>query len=162
MGKEDGRVVSNFLVQALSDRRISIYGDGSQTRSFCYVDDLVEGLFRLMTTEQPIIEPVNLGNPDEITVLELASHIEKLMGKALKVDHHPLPQDDPLLRRPDIGTAARLLDWRPAIPPDDGLKRTALDFVQELDVADLFQTHLIWTTVPDLHEADQQAAVSAS
>jgi UDP-glucuronate decarboxylase len=120
----DGRVVSNFIVQALRGQPLTIFGDGSQTRSFCYVDDLVDGLIRLMNTPPGTTGPVNLGNPDEFTVLELAKKVLALTGSNSPIENRPLPSDDPVRRQPDIIRARQLLNWTPAIPLDEGLKRT--------------------------------------
>jgi len=124
MHPNDGRVVSNFIVQALKGEPISIYGDGNQTRSFCYVDDLVEGLIRLMGTDDAVTGPVNLGNPGEFTMLQLAQLVLELTGSTSTIEHHPLPQDDPRQRRPDITKARELLDWQPTQNLRDGLGRT--------------------------------------
>ncbi len=124
MHPNDGRVVSNFIVQALEGAPITLYGDGRQTRSFCYVDDLVDGLIRLMATDDGITGPVNLGNPGEFTIRKLAEQILHLTGSASKLVHQPLPEDDPLQRQPDISRAKELLDWQPTIPLEEGLKRT--------------------------------------
>jgi UDP-glucuronate decarboxylase len=123
MSKDDGRVVSNFINQALNDEPITIYGDGSQTRSFCYVTDLIEGLIKLFFQEE-ILGPVNLGNPQPISMKELATEIIKLTNSRSKLEFRPLPQDDPLQREPDITLAGRSLGWRPIISRNDGLKRT--------------------------------------
>lgn len=124
MHHADGRVVSNFIVQALQGDPITIYGDGSQTRSFCYVDDLVEGFIRLMDTDANITGPTNLGNPGEFTMLELAKKIIDQTGSKSKLVHHTLPQDDPKQRRPDITRAKDQLDWEPTVMLDEGLRRT--------------------------------------
>ena len=124
MHPHDGRVVSNFIVQALQGQDITIYGDGSQTRSFCYVDDLVEGLIRMMDTPKGITGPVNLGNPCEFTMLELAEQILRLTGSSAKLVHRPLPQDDPRQRKPDITLAEKHLGWKPTVPLEEGLKET--------------------------------------
>ena len=124
---DDGRVVSNFIVQALKGSPLTIYGDGSQTRSFCYVDDLIEGFVRLMN-QTVTVGPVNLGNPGEFTMLELAQHVLKLTKSKSKIVHHPLPPDDPKQRRPDITLAKKALKWQPKIPLDEGLKRTIAYF----------------------------------
>ncbi len=121
MHPNDGRVVSNFILQALKDEPITIYGDGSQTRSFCYVDDLVEGLIRLMNTPDDFTGPVNLGNPGEFTILELATKIIELTGSKSPLVHKPLPIDDPRQRRPDISLAKEKLGWQPTIPLQEGL-----------------------------------------
>ncbi len=128
MHPNDGRVVSNFIVQALQDKDITVYGDGMQTRSFCYVDDLVDGLIRLMETGDDVTGPVNLGNPGEFTIRELAELVIELTGSASKIVHQPLPIDDPKQRRPDISRAQELLDWRPTVPLRDGLARTIAYF----------------------------------
>jgi UDP-glucuronate decarboxylase len=124
----DGRVVSNFIVQALQNKPITIYGEGRQTRSFCYVDDLVEGLLRLMNCEGDANEPVNLGNPHEVTIAELASRIVDLTRSASPIEHRPLPKDDPRQRCPDIARAQHLLHWRPKIGLEEGLKQTITYF----------------------------------
>ncbi len=124
MHPNDGRVVSNFIVQALSNQDITIYGEGNQTRSFCYVDDLVEGLIRLMGTSPDVTGPVNLGNPAEFTIRELAELVIKLTGSSSKMIFRPLPQDDPRQRCPDISKARELLDWKPTVALREGLVRT--------------------------------------
>jgi UDP-glucuronate decarboxylase len=124
MNPEDGRVVSNFVVQALRGQDITIYGDGSQTRSFCYVDDLIEGFLRLMNREEPYPAPVNLGNPGEFTILELAEMVIEMTGSRSRMVFMPLPQDDPRQRRPDITRAGEVLGWTPKIPLAEGLRRT--------------------------------------
>ena len=126
MLENDGRVVSNFVVQALKGQPLTVYGDGSQTRSFCYVSDLVEGLIRLMNGEDT--GPINLGNPDEYTILELAQAIQKMVNPDSEVLFKPLPQDDPKRRRPDITKAKTLLNWQPTVPLSEGLKLTIEDF----------------------------------
>lgn len=126
---DDGRVVSNFIVQALQGKDLTIYGDGEQTRSFCYVDDLVEGIIRLMNTEgDDIHQPVNLGNPGEFTMNELASEVSKACGTDITVVNQPLPEDDPKQRQPDITRAKDLLDWKPTVPLAEGLKKTVDHF----------------------------------
>ncbi|MDD6486313.1 MAG: SDR family oxidoreductase [Spirochaetales bacterium] len=124
MNPEDGRVVSNFIVQALNNEDITIYGTGEQTRSFCYVDDLIEGFCRMMSTADDVTGPVNLGNPGEFTMLELAEKVLSFTGSKSKLVFKPLPQDDPKQRKPDISKAKQLLDWQPKVPLDDGLKET--------------------------------------
>ncbi|MGQ2914792.1 UDP-glucuronic acid decarboxylase family protein [Microbacterium aurantiacum] len=124
MHPNDGRVVSNFIVQALRGEPITIYGDGSQTRSFCYVDDLVDGMVRLMNTGHDVTGPVNVGNPGEFTMLELAQAILAITGSGSTIDYRPLPQDDPKQRQPDIGLARRELGWEPTIALDQGLRST--------------------------------------
>ena len=116
MHPNDGRVVSNFIVQALLGRDITIYGDGSQTRSFCYVDDLIDGLMRLMGSADDVTGPINIGNPTEFTILELATQVIELTGSRSRIVHRPLPQDDPRQRRPDISKAHELFNWSPRTP----------------------------------------------
>ncbi|WP_371811251.1 UDP-glucuronic acid decarboxylase family protein [Yimella sp. cx-51] len=128
MRPDDGRVVSNFIVQALAGEPITIYGDGQQTRSFCYVDDLVSGLMSLMSSDPGFTGPVNLGNPGEFTMLELAQRVIDLTGSASRIEHRPLPQDDPSRRRPDISLAESALDWRPKTALDQGLAKTVEHF----------------------------------
>jgi UDP-glucuronate decarboxylase len=123
MHPNDGRVVSNFIVQALSGQDITVYGDGSQTRSFCYVDDLVEGLLRLMASPDEVTGPINLGNPGEFTILELAEKVIQLTGSRSKIVFKPLPENDPLQRQPDITRAKQTLGWQPGVPLEEGLKR---------------------------------------
>jgi UDP-glucuronate decarboxylase len=130
MSPEDGRVVSNFVRQALTGEPITIYGEGRQTRSFCYVDDLVEGLVRLMASEAR--GPVNLGNPGEFTVRALAELVLAQTGSESPLVHRPMPQDDPRQRRPDIGRAGRELGWAPRVPLAEGLARTIAHFRDEL------------------------------
>jgi UDP-glucuronate decarboxylase len=132
MRPDDGRVVSNFIVQALKGEDITVYGDGSQTRSFCYVDDLIEGFHRLMYGRQATHTPVNIGNPDEFTVRELAERIVAMTGTRSKIVYHPLPVDDPRQRRPDIAVARRELGWEPAVALADGLKSTIAYFERQL------------------------------
>ena len=124
MNTHDGRVVSNFIVQALQGEDITIYGDGTQTRSFCYVDDLVEGMIRMMNSRDGFTGPVNLGNPGEFTMLELAEKVISLTGSLSKIVHKELPQDDPTQRKPVIELAKKELDWEPSIALEEGLKRT--------------------------------------
>ncbi|MGD9538198.1 MAG: UDP-glucuronic acid decarboxylase family protein [Alphaproteobacteria bacterium] len=120
----DGRVVSNFIVRALTGEPIVLYGDGGQTRSFCYVDDMVDGLIRLMASDDEVTGPINLGNPDEISVRALAERIVAATGSRVPIEYAPLPADDPRRRCPDIGRARALLGWQPAVPLDEGLART--------------------------------------
>jgi UDP-glucuronate decarboxylase len=120
----DGRVVSNFIVQALLGRDITVFGDGLQTRSFCYVDDLIDGLMRLMKTPNEMIGPINLGNPKEFTILELASLVVELTGSRSRIVHRSRPQDDPRQRRPDISKANDILGWAPKMQLKEGLSRT--------------------------------------
>jgi len=128
MHPNDGRVVSNFIVQALQNRPITVYGDGSQTRSFCYVSDLIDGLFRLMSSADEVTGPVNLGNPQEYTINELATLIQEMTGSKSGVNRLPLPADDPKQRRPDITLAMKQLGWKPVVPVREGLTRTIEDF----------------------------------
>jgi UDP-glucuronate decarboxylase len=131
MLENDGRVVSNFVVQALQGIPLTIYGDGSQTRSFCYVSDLVEGLMRLMNGDYP--GPVNLGNPDEYTIFQLAQTVQTMVNPGVDLIHKPLPQDDPQRRKPDISRAQNFLQWNPTIPLQEGLALTIDDFRLRLD-----------------------------
>jgi len=124
MHPNDGRVVSNFIMQALRGKDITIYGDGSQTRSFCYVDDLIEAIVRMMDSERGFTGPVNIGNPVEHTMLELAEKVLALVGGRSRLVHRPLPSDDPRQRQPDIGVARERLDWQPTVALEDGLKET--------------------------------------
>lgn len=128
MHPHDGRVVSNFIVQALKGENITMYGDGQQTRSFCYVDDLVEGMLRLMDSPADFTGPVNIGNPSEFTMLELAEKVLKLVGGKSKLTFHPLPADDPRQRQPDIMLAKSQLNWEPKVCLEDGLKETIAYF----------------------------------
>jgi UDP-glucuronate decarboxylase len=132
MHPNDGRVVSNFVVQALLDRDITIYGDGAQTRSFCYVDDLIEGLVSLMKTSDDVTGPINIGNPEEYSMLQLASTVIDLTRSRSRIVHRPLPEDDPRQRQPDISRANDLLAWRPKTPLREGLARTIAYFEQLL------------------------------
>ncbi len=124
MHPNDGRVVSNFIVQALRGQDITIYGFGNQTRSFCYVDDMVDGLIAMMNSGDNLIGPVNLGNPGEFTIMELAQQVIQLSGSKSKIVHQPLPADDPTRRKPDISQAREKLEWGPSIPLEEGLKKT--------------------------------------
>lgn len=133
MHVNDGRVVSNFVVQALQNQPITIYGKGEQTRSFCYVSDLIEGFIRLMAADLDAI-PVNLGNPDEYTIAELAARVIKLTGSCSKLEYLPLPTDDPVRRQPDIALAQEKLDWNPVISIDNGLQDTIEYFRQRLNL----------------------------
>ena len=132
MHPNDGRVVSNFIVQALQNHNISIYGDGTQTRSFCYVDDLIEGFVSLMNTEDHITGPINLGNPVEFTILELAEKVIELTESKSMIEHLPLPQDDPKQRKPEISQAKSLLDWEPKIELNYGLDLTIQYFKKNI------------------------------
>jgi UDP-glucuronate decarboxylase len=133
MLENDGRVVSNLVVQALQGIPLTVYGDGSQTRSFCYVSDLVDGLIRLMNSDY--LGPVNLGNPDEYTILDLAQTVQTMVNPATDLVYKPLPQDDPQRRKPDITKAKTLLNWSPTVPLQDGLTRTIEDFRQRMALA---------------------------
>jgi UDP-glucuronate decarboxylase len=130
MHPADGRVVSNFIVQALKGQPITLYGEGTQTRSFCYVDDLIDGLIALMETSSDVTGPVNIGNPGEFTMQELASKVIELTGSSSQLVHQALPADDPRQRQPDISLAKQLLSWEPKVPLDDGLARTIEYFRQ--------------------------------
>ena len=125
MSQNDGRVVSNFIVQALKNEPITIYGKGDQSRSFCYVSDLVDGIYKLLTLAKPIVTPINLGNPNEFTVLELAKLIIRVTGSKSEIIYKSLPQDDPMQRRPDISKAKELLGWEPKIQLEEGIESTA-------------------------------------
>lgn len=135
MLENDGRVVSNFIVQALSHKPITIYGDGSQTRSFCYVDDLVEGLIRLMNGDH--IGPINLGNPEEYTIKHVAEQVQAMIDPSSKVTYEPVPSDDPRKRKPDISKAQEFLDnWTPKVQFKEGLEKTIADFKRRHDQGD--------------------------
>jgi UDP-glucuronate decarboxylase len=142
MLENDGRVVSNFIVQALRGEELTIYGTGGQTRSFCYVDDLVEGMIRLMNVEQgasleyDVHDPVNVGNPGEFTMRELAEEVSRAVGREARTRHCPLPQDDPKQRRPDITRARKLLGWEPTVPLREGLARTVEYFAGRIQGSD--------------------------
>ena len=128
MHPDDGRVVSNFIVQALKGEDITVYGEGKQTRSFCYVDDLIEGMIRLMNSRDGFTGPVNIGNPGEFTILELAQKVIEMTGSKSKIIYKPLPQDDPMQRQPDITLAKKELGWKPTIKLEEGLKKTIAYF----------------------------------
>ena len=128
MALNDGRVVSNFVVQALKGEDITVYGDGSQTRSFCYVDDMIDGLIRMMESDDGFLGPVNLGNPDEFRILDLAKTVIEMTGNRSKIVFKPLPQDDPMQRKPDISVARKTLGWQPQINLEKGLERTIAYF----------------------------------
>jgi UDP-glucuronate decarboxylase len=128
MALNDGRVVSNFVIQALKGEDITVYGDGSQTRSFCYVDDMIDGLIRMMESDDGFIGPVNLGNPDEFRILDLAKTVISMTGNRSKIVHRPLPQDDPMQRNPDISLARKILGWQPNVNLEKGLERTIAYF----------------------------------
>jgi dTDP-glucose 4,6-dehydratase len=130
MRPDDGRALPNFMVQALRGKDITVYGDGSQTRSFCFVDDMIDGLQRLLFSEEA--EPVNLGNPEEISILDFAKEIVRLTGSKSKLIFHPLPQNDPKVRQPDISKARRVLGWKPKVSRQDGLRRTLAYFEKKL------------------------------
>ena len=136
MLENDGRVVSNFIVQALRGEELTVYGDGSQTRSFCYVSDLIEGIIKLMNAEANDIHlPVNLGNPGEFTMNELANEVADATGKEIKIKYLALPQDDPKQRKPNIDRATKLLNWEPKVPLADGLKKTVAYFAERVSAA---------------------------
>src|SRR5437667_4396927 len=126
MRVNDGRVVPAFISQALRDEPLTVFGDGSQTRSFCYVSDLIEGIYRLLMSNETL--PVNIGNPVEMTVLQFAQEIKRLTGTNAPIEFRPLPEDDPKVRRPDIGKAKALLGWEPRVPLAEGLQRTIEHF----------------------------------
>ncbi len=132
MHPNDGRVVSNFIMQALRDEDITVYGDGAQTRSFCYVDDLVEAFIRLMATDDEVTGPINLGNPREFTIRQLAEMVIELTGSKSRIVARPLPQDDPRQRQPNIEQAKQVLDWEPVTPLEEGLRKTIAYFDQLL------------------------------
>ena len=132
MSPNDGRVVSNFIVQALKNQDITIYGDGSQTRSFCYVDDLIEGMIRMMNNDKNFVGPVNLGNPSERTIMDFAKLIIELTNSKSKIIHKPLPGDDPTQRKPDISLAKQQLDWEPRVDIRTGLSKTIEYFDKKL------------------------------
>jgi len=145
MHPQDGRVVSNFIVQALQGRPITIYGDGSQTRSFCYVDDLIEGFLRLMATDAAVTGPMNLGNPNEFTIRELADVIREVVGSRAPIIQLPLPQDDPRRRQPDISYARKQLNWEPRVPLRQGIQATVAYFDRLLSKSGIVP--------PDIREA---------
>ena len=132
MSPDDGRVVSNFIVQALRNMSITIYGEGRQTRSFCYVDDLIDGILLLMESPQDVFGPINLGTPEEFTIRELAEVVIEMTGSRSKIEYHSLPVDDPKQRLPDISKAKELLGWQPGIALRDGLTRTIAHFEERL------------------------------
>jgi dTDP-glucose 4,6-dehydratase len=131
MRLNDGRALPNFVYQALTGQSITVYGDGKQTRSFCYVSDLIEGIYRLLESSEH--EPTNVGNPQEITILEFAERIRALIGAEVEIVFEPLPQDDPKQRRPDISKARRLLNWEPKVSLEDGLRDTLAYFRTQVD-----------------------------
>ena len=124
MRPDDGRVISNFICQSIEDKPLTIYGDGTQTRSFCFVDDLILGIRALMSSSDEVYEPINLGNPTEFSLLELVEEISKITNRKLSIEHKPLPLDDPKIRRPDISKAKKELNWAPSINLQEGLKKT--------------------------------------
>jgi UDP-glucuronate decarboxylase len=128
MSISDGRVVSNFIVQALKNEPITIYGDGNQSRSFCYVSDLVEGIYKLLIKKEPVDSPINLGNPNEFTIKQLAEAIIKITNSQSKLTNNPLPQDDPKQRRPNISLASELLKWQPTVQLEEGIRKTVAYF----------------------------------
>ena len=134
MRLDDGRVLPNFMGQALRGEPLTVYGDGSQTRSFCYVEDLVDGIEKLLGIE--FHEPVNLGNPDEVTVLQFAQEVLALCGSKSQIEYRPLPQDDPRIRKPDISRARQLLGWEPRVARSEGLRRTLAYFQAKLRQAE--------------------------
>jgi UDP-glucuronate decarboxylase len=154
MRPDDGRVVSNVLCQALSGEDITVYGDGSQTRSFCYVSDMVEGLMRLMDSDPAPGAPVNLGNPIELTVSDLVDRVLALTGSASRIVHRPLPVDDPRRRRPDIGRAKALLGWEPSVGLQEGLEATAAWFADE-------QNRSVFFGTPETGRADLMVSIAA-
>lgn len=133
MHPHDGRVVSNFIVSALANQPLTVYGSGDQTRSFCYIDDLIDALVRLMHSSDEITGPMNLGNPSEFTISELADLVLSRTGSAAGITHLPLPQDDPVRRQPDISLAREMLDWQPRVPLEEGLARTIEYFTAQMD-----------------------------
>ena len=133
MRLDDGRVVSNFLVQAIQGKQLTIYGDGTQTRSFCYIDDMLDGLYQLFMSNRT--DPINLGNPDEFSILELVDILQRVVGHDLEVTHESLPEDDPQVRQPDITTAKEVLDWEPEITLEEGLRRSLPYFQERLGIS---------------------------
>jgi UDP-glucuronate decarboxylase len=134
MHPNDGRVVSNFIIQALKNEDITVYGSGSQTRSFQYVDDLVEGVIRFMNADDSVIGPINIGNPEEYSILELAEKIIRLINSKSKIILRPLPQDDPMQRCPDISLAKKELNWEPKVKLEEGLMKTIMYFKKLLSI----------------------------
>jgi UDP-glucuronate decarboxylase len=143
MHPDDGRVVSNFIVQALMGEDITIYGSGEQTRSFCFVDDLVEGFVRLMNADSGIDGPINIGNPNETTVNQLAEQILAMAGSKSNIVHHPLPVDDPRRRKPDISSALTRLNWSPQVPLHEGLAKTIAYFIEEMSNSGRFRKNAL-------------------
>ena len=142
MHPNDGRVVSNFILQALCNKNITVYGNGSQTRSFCYVDDMIEGILKFMNTPDEFTGPVNLGNPFEISILDLAKKIKNLTGSKSKIIFKPLPDDDPVKRKPDITLAKRMFDWSPKTDLDTGLLKTIKYFNNLLSKSNVFYKYI--------------------
>lgn len=140
MDPKDGRVVSNFICQALRGEDLTVYGKGSQTRSFCYIDDMIDALIKMMETDDDVLGPINLGNPGEFTVSELANLVRIKVNRKLNIIHKPLPGDDPTQRKPDITLAKSLLHWEPQIRLSEGLDKTIEYFKEKLDLADSYQT----------------------
>lgn len=138
MHPNDGRVVSNFIIQAIQNKPITIYGDGTQTRSFCYVDDMLDGLIKLMNTSDEIIGPINLGNPSEFKVIELAELIIDLTNSKSEIIHLPLPEDDPIRRQPDISKAKSILEWQPKISLKEGLVKT-IEYFERLMIEGIYK-----------------------
>ena len=136
MHPNDGRVVSNFIVQALKGQDITIYGDGNQTRSFCYVDDLLDGMIRLMNSRESFTGPVNVGNPNEFTIRELAEIVIELTGSSSKIIYQPLPADDPMQRQPDISLAKKELGWEPGVQLREGLAKT-IEYFKTVDLENI-------------------------
>jgi len=141
MHPNDGRVVSNFIVQALENKAITIYGDGMQTRSFCYIDDLIEAMIKIMDTPDSFTGPVNIGSPMEFTILELAKTVTELTGSNSQIEFKPLPQDDPKQRQPDINLAREMLDWEPKVSLEEGLQKT-IDYFRNI-ISELRLVHMI-------------------
>jgi UDP-glucuronate decarboxylase len=154
MRPDDGRVVSNVLCQALSGEDITVYGDGTQTRSFCYVSDMVDGLMRLMDSDPAPGAPVNLGNPIELTVSDLVERVLALTGSSSRIVHRPLPMDDPRRRRPDISRARALLGWEPSVGLQEGLEATAAWFADE-------QNRSVFFGTPENNRADLMVSIAA-
>jgi UDP-glucuronate decarboxylase len=148
MHANDGRVVSNFVVQALAGQPITIYGNGNQSRSFCYVDDLIEGMIRLMNTDDTITGPINIGNPGEFTVRQLAELVVQMTGSSSGIEYLALPQDDPMQRRPDISLAKSLLDWTPKVPLQEGLERM-IEYFRPLVARKYNVVHPLVNLVPE-------------
>lgn len=140
----DGRVVSNFIVKSLKNEPLEVYGDGTQTRSFCYVDDLIKGIISMMASDDSIPGPINLGNPNEKTILEIAELILKLTKSSSKIIYKPMPQDDPTKRRPDISKSSKLLLWKPSVDLEDGLKKTIKYFAKVLKIDNLNHGNYIY------------------